>query len=405
MDYREKVMAYANVIQIFSSEEDELNAVLDTKIHSYAHEPEPRAFWTEVRGRIHRVALYNEISELIQIERKHLGKVEQFPDVGAVARSGTLLKWLSFLPKFEQEVEFLLDYQRDNLITEKNTEANKFKLSIGSLQFLNDAITAGKSLNELFKYIPLVTWSVESLLVTKNLHEGFESFLLENFVPISRAHRAAVLIFLDLVENEEVYLSEEKKVKATLAPSTIFSRDYKPEVLNLSIPVDPRESNPEAEDPYLDHFSISLRAMFGQGKLIGPRVEQATRDWFFSPLSHLYRLRLHSDLLGCTEEYTPVMSPKLLDSASSKLYTHRKLYGERNLLESSILGIENLIMESQDTEYKGLYVPRFNEALDMLIERLDDLLKAGLVTAPGVADTLKRVKMRGEAYGIYLRGN
>lgn len=401
MNYREKVMAYANVIQIFSSDEEQLNQVLDSKIQSAMHKADDIEFWTEVRGRIHRNSLYHEIIEIIQIEKKHLGHVEQYPNVASLVRSPNLKKWLSILPKYEDEVNFLLDYQKDNHITEKPNDEQRFKACLGSLQFFNDAITRGLSMEELFKYIPLVTWSIESLLVTKNLHEGFKSFILDNFVPVLRAHKAAVIIFLDLVDNEETYLEEEEKNKIAVSKSSIFTREYEPETLTLNIPVDPKTINPDAEDPYLDSLSFGLRYMFERDSLTGPRVEQATRDWFFAPLSHLYRLRLHSDMLGCTDSYTPVMSPKLLNSSSNKLYTHLKLYGERNLLESSILGIENLIIESQGTDYKEVYKPRFIEALDMLHERLQDLLKEGLVTGKGVAETLERVKSRGEAYGIY----
>lgn len=405
MNYREKVMAYANVIQIFSSEEEQLNDVLNAKIQAAMHDQESLEFWTEVHGRIHRNSLYNEIKELIQIEKKHLEHVEQYPNVTTVVRSPSLLKWLSLLPKYEEEVNFLLDHQKQNFIVEKASDQQSFNACIGSLQFFNDAITQGKSLEELFKYIPLVTWSIESLLVTKQLDKRFEDFILTNFVPVLRAHKQACLIFLDLVNNEETYMAEAKRVAGGVSKSSIFSREYKPETINLNIPVDPKKTNPEAEDPYLDALSFSLRYMFETGNLTGPRVEQATRDWFFAPLSHLYRLRMHSDMLGCTDDYTPVMSPKLLVSASNKLYTHLKMYSERNLLESSILGIENIIMESQETSYKQLYIPRFKEALEMLRETLQDLLREGLVTGKGVSETLDRVKMRGEVYDIYDPGN
>lgn len=401
MDYREKVMAYANVIQIFSSDEELLNQVLDAKIQTAMHEPEMIEFWTEVRGRIHRNAMYHEILEMIQLEKKHLGNVEQYPNVATIARSPNLLKWLSYLPHFDEEINFLLDYQKDNFITEKPNDDQRFKACIGSLQILNDAIVAGKSMEELFRYIPLITWSIEALLVTKQLHEGFQDFILNSFVPILRAHKAAVLIFLDLVKNEDRYISEAVKNKTGLTKSGIFSREYEPETLDLAIPPDPKESDPNNEDPYLDSLSFGLRFMFDKQSLTGPRVEQATRDWFFAPMSHLYRLRIHSDMLEVTNNYTPVMSPKLLNSTSNKLYTHMKVYGERNLLESSILGIENLIMDSQGSPYKALYKPRFKEALEMLQDRLQELLQVGLVTGKGVAETLHRVKMRGEAYGIY----
>ncbi|MFF2798059.1 hypothetical protein, partial [Lysinibacillus xylanilyticus] len=270
MDYKEKVMAYANVIQIFSSEEDELNQVLDTKIQNSMHKPEELAFWTEVRGRIHRRAMYHEILEMIQLEKKHLGNVEQFPNVATVTRSPNLLKWLSFLPNFEEEVYFLLDYQKDNFIVEKGNSQQHFNSTLGCLQFFNDAIEANKSLEELFNYIPLVTWSIESLLVTKEFHDDFQSFLLDTFVPLLRAHKAVVLIFLDLVNNEETYIEEEKKSKSAISQSSIFTRDYVPHSLNLSIPADPKESNPDAEDPYLDALSFGLRFMFDKGSLTGP---------------------------------------------------------------------------------------------------------------------------------------
>lgn len=401
MNYREKVMAYANVIQIFSSDEEQLNQVLDAKIQTAMHKPEDIEFWTEVRGRIHRNSMYHEIIEIIQIEKKHLGHVEQYPNVASIVRSPKLKKWLAILPKYEEEVNYLLDHQKENHITEKPTDEQRLQACLGSLQFFNDAITKGLSMEQLFKYIPLVTWSIESLLVTKNLHEGFKEFILDNFIPVLRAHRAAVIIFLDLVNNEETYIAEAEKNKVPLAKSSIFTREYEPETITLNIPADPKEIDKDAEDPYLDSLSFSLRFMFERDKLTGPRVEQATRDWFFAPLSSLYRLRIHSDILGCTDTYIPVMSPKLLNSASSKLYTHLKVYSQRNLLESSILGIENLIMESQDSQYKELFKPRFIEALQMLHDRLQELLAEGLVTGKGVAETLERVKLRGEAYGIY----
>lgn len=401
MEYKEKVMAYANVIQIFGPEEEELNQVLELKIQTSVEDPEALHFWTEVLGRMHRNSFYNEIREMMQLERKYSSNLESYPNIATLTNSPNLLKWISLLPDYEEEVSFLLDYQKKNYITEKPNAHQSFDACLNSMQFFNDAIIAQKPMEELFKYIPLMTWSVEALLVTKQMHEDFKDFLLNNFVPVLRAHRAAVLIFLDLVNNEEKYLEEELKANVRPMHSDIFNREYVAKEISLPIPADPLQNGLDTEDIYLDALSYSLRYMFEKGKFTGPRVEQATRDWFFTPLTHLYRLRMHSDMLGVTDSYTPVMSPKLLNTAANKLYTNMKIYSERNLLETAILGIENLIMDSYGSPYKELYKPRFNEALEMLTERLNDLLREGLITGQSVYDTLNRVKARGEVYEIY----
>jgi len=402
MDYREKVMAYANVIQVFSDDRHEIVSALEAKVNSITMPPEQQEFWREVTGRVYRNSFYSEILEMIYLEKKYSTSIDSAPSVATIVNSPNLLKWIHLLPKFEEEVAFLLDYQKDNYVTEKANDTQAFNSCIGSLQFFNDGIVKGKSLEELFKYIPLMTWSIESLLITKQLNSQFQDFILNSFIPVLRAHRAAVLVFLDLVNKEDEYLQKEAETtKEGLTESTIFNRKYEPEKINLYVPADPTETDPNSEDPYLDGFAYTLRYMFNRRQLTGPRVDQIKKDWYFAPLSHLYRLRMHSDMLGCTDEYTPVMSPKLLNSAANKVYAHLKCYSERNLLESSILAIENVIMESQNTKYKDIYVGTFSELYVMLEENLAGLLRVGLVTSKGVADTLKRVRLRGEVYGLH----
>ena len=242
---------------------------------------------------------------------------------------------------------------------------------------------------------------MDCLIITKQLTPQFSQFLLDNLVPVLRAHRAVVLVFMDLVNREDDYKLKEKKEKVQVKTSDVFTRTYVPEKVKIVIPPDPLVKDPNGEDPYLDSFSYSIRNMAKVGKVFGPRIEHETREWFFTPLTHLYRLRMHSDMLGVTSSYTPVMSPKLLKTADSKLYTHRKNYSEDNLLESVILGMENVIMESQKWEDKIVYKARFEESLPVLESHLHGMLREGLVTSKRVAETLRRVKLRGEAYGIY----
>lgn len=402
MDYKEKVMAYANVIQVFSDSRMDIVTALEGKITQSSGDAERQDFWKEVQGRVYRNNYYSEITNMIHLEKYNSNNIQSAPIISNLVRSPNLLDWIHLLPRFEEEVAFVMDYQKENYIMEKASDAQAFQACLGSLQFFNDALKSGKSLEQLFEYIPLVTWSVESLLATKQLHKDFQSFLMESFVPVLRAHNAAVMVFLDLLNRETEYLKEAEMQKRELSQSSLFTRDYEPEHINLYIPEDPSKIDPSVQDPYLDAFSRSLMVIFKGGKIEGPRADQAKREWHFTPLSNLYRLRIFTDKLGCTDSYTPVVSPKVLSNASNIVYAHLKCYNERNLLEASILGIENVIMDSQKTEFKEFAVNRFYDMLKSLEEDLQNLLSEGLVTAQGVAETLHRIKVRGEIYGLYF---
>ena len=399
MDYREKVMAYANVIQVFSEDRADIVSALEAKVNAVDTTDDRHEFWSEVMGRVYRNCYFTEIHEIIHLEKKHGATLDAAPSTTTIVNSPNILKWISLLPKFQEEVDFLLDYQKDNHILEKATNEQAFNACIGSLQFFNDALVNQKSLEELFKYIPLMTWSIESLLITKQLNPQFLDFLKTSFIPLLRAHRAAVLVFLDLVENEEIYLNEAKSTGSQLTKSSIFNRDYQPEKINLYIP--PEHTSTDSADPYLDALSYTLLDGSNQKRISGYRFEQVKKAWFFTPLSQLYKLRLHSDMLGVTNSYTPVMSPKLLNVAYNRVYAHIKCYDERNLLESSILGIENIIMDFQKNPYKEIYAVKFSEAFEYLKENLDDMLRLGLITHEGKIETIKRIQLRGEVYGIY----
>ena len=398
-------MAYANVIQVFSDSRIEIIDAVEAKVKASSGDEDRQGFWKEVIGRIYRNNYYTEITSMIHLEKYNSHNIQSSPIIADLVVSPNIVEWIKMIPKFMDEVDFMLDYQKDNFIMEKPSDAQAFEACLGSLQFFNDAIAQGKSLEELFEYIPLLTWSIEALLATRQLHRDFTSFILDSIFPVLRAHRATVLAFLDLVEREDEFTKQAEENKVELARSTIFSdRNYEPEKLNLYIPEDPSKTNPDVQDPYLDTFCRSLLVIFNGGKIMGPRVDQAKRDWYFTPLSMLYRLRMHCEKLGCLDSYIPVISPKVLSTAANNIYAHDKFYCEHNLLESSILAIENVIIEAQTASdgVKPFLVNRFNEILQQLKKDLEDLLGLGLITAQGAGQTLKRVLARGEIYGLYF---
>lgn len=404
MNYREKVMAYADIIQIWTYDQSIINTTLDDKILSHSEDTEVRDFWVEVKGRIRRNGLHTEITELIDVERRRIGNIEAYPDVHRLMGSRMMLDWVHKLEEFEDEVIFLMDYQKEKHILERPTPKQKFDATLNALQFYNEAISKEKNTKDLFKYLGLVVWSIEDLVNTKQLHEDFYTFIEDSVIPIFRAHKAALLIFLDLVNNEQEYLDKEEKEKGDeykIQTVSIFDREYKAEEVQVAIPKDPTKTKPDAEDPYLDAFTHIIRTLMREGKVIGNFFNESAKSWHFAPLSNIYKMRMMTDLLGCTESYITAISPKVLNTASNHLFSYSKSYDSRTLIEMSILGIENVMMESRESEYKDLYRVRFDTALRDTREILDRILEAGLITAAQWEEALTRVKTRGEEFGIY----
>jgi hypothetical protein len=408
MNYHERVMAYADVLQIFSPDQAVLYNTLNDKIAQYAttgNSPKELAFWTEVLGRLCRRVWFKEIAELIDVEKKNLNNIEEYPDITSLNRTPSTRLWIKSLPMFRKEVYGLLDYQRDYGIKEKPSEDNRYDSCWRSLKFINDAVTKDLPLTQLFSYIPLAVWSVENLLMTKNWHTDFNDVVTLSLIPLLRGHHAAVLSFLELVSSEEPFTKEERE----LAKASIFKRDYTPKTLELSIPLDPRDMHTaggkmsSAEDPFLDDYSRSLRAFVEEELYLGPLIDQCVQQHFLSPLSHIHRLFLHAEMLGCQDEYVPVVSPTLIKSVSRKLYVHEKVYSEERLLASCLLGVDNILNEFGTTPYVDLYTIRYGDAIERLEKKLQGLIEEGLITAGGFTETLEYAKLRGEAYGIYSR--
>lgn len=406
MNYHERVMAYADVLQIFSPDQTILHNTLNDKIAYYAvtgNSPKELAFWTEVLGRLYRRVWFKEIGELVDIEKKNLNNIEDYPDITSLNRTPSTRLWIKNLPMFKKEIIGLLDYQRDYGIKEKPSEDTRYDSCWRSLKFLNDGINNNLQLTELFSYIPLAMWSVENLLMTKNWHPDFNEVITNSLVPLLRGHHSAVLNFLELVGSEEPFEAEEKE----LTKSTVFKRDYISKELELTIPLDPRDMHAAGgkmsndEDPFLDDYSNSLRAFVEEGLYLGPLIDQCTQQHYLAPLSNIHRLFLHAEMLGYKDEYVPVVSPNLIRSVSRKLYVHEKLYSEERLLTSCLLGVDNILNEFISTQYVELYTIRYGVALEHLEKKLEGLISEGLITASGFTETLKYAKLRGEAYGIY----
>lgn len=398
MNYREKVVSYASVLMGHAPDMDVIFDRLHEKIMFSVEDQEQLKFWTEVSGRVHRNSRVKEIEEMEHIERYNSGILEMYPAIETLINSPNVLKWISYLDPLEDEIDWLLEYQKDNYVMERPSEQQCIDATIGSLRFYNEALEEGKSMEELFKYIPLMVWSIDNLLASDQLHHSFHPFLIDSFVPVLRAHKAASLIFLDLMDNEDKYLEHERTNTIGIDRASIFNRKYEAESIDLPIPATYEDLS---SDPYLCSMSATLMQLATEDIKMLPRAENVRRAWHFTPLTNLYRLRIHGELLGVYDEYVPVVRPKILKNMSDVLYTHIKTYSEENLVKSNLIVIENLIAESASTEYKQLYTFNFLEMYKIVEEHFRALLDRGLVTAKVVGENLTRLREKAKEYGIY----
>lgn len=401
MKYQDKVMAYADVVQILGPDTSVLSNLLEDKVAKYSLSSESIVeldFWKEVKGRMDRNNFHLEIVNLIAVEKANLRNITQFPEIELIKRTPSTREWIRNLPMLEKEIFELLYYQQDEDIRKKVTDEQSFLQCYRSLKFLNDAITSGLPMEKLFEFIPLTMWSIENLLINNSWNAQFTPMLLEQILPLFRAHKSAVNTLIELINNEEELEVRESVVK--IKTSSYFERDYSaPEKAILSVPPKPEEG---IKDQYLDWFMYAVIDHVHGGNAFKEHRQELERQHRLAPLTHLHRLWMHVEKLSIPpEEYCPVMDPDLVNKASQMVTTHIRVYNEKNLVAACLSGITNVIIAHSERGNSQLYRERFSLTFDMMVDNLNKLADEKLISTHSVIDAINYAKERGVSAGLY----
>lgn len=418
MNYKEKILEYAEIVQLVSSQEHLIDNAIIEKIAQHGTDLEKHGFWKKVQGRIYQTVGKAPYRVLRSREIKYRDFVSTVPGVEYILNAPNLRDWINALPEFKRELEYINTFQTQMNIREVPDEVQKLLVTRESLGFYNEALKESTDIHHLVKYIPLTYTTLNDLIATDNYSSDFNSFVKTNIIPVFRAHSKIVNEFLELIELEEKLYKYEQQNNTSIKSSdkaNIFteeeeilgeenSYDFKvPEYYLKPIELSyQHEYKGAGQDPFLIGLDLELVDVIN-GKPTSRMIkEEVIKSWKLSPLSDLLFRRILSDKIGVTTQYTAVVPPRVMETANRILYANIKFYSEDSLLQMTFMGLDSCMYKYQ-SEGEGnlaLYHSLFTATAEAVEINIDKLIKMGLVTAKKALDALEVRLERGEALGL-----
>lgn len=421
MNYRDTVIEYAKIIQMTSAYSETLDLKVNEKIASYPTDLDKKQFWKTIQGMLYRTVGKAPYRILRAREIKYRNFITEIPGVDFIINSPNLRDWVSALPLFKREIDYINSFHTQMRIREKPSEIQKTMMSKEALMFYNNAVNEDPSIGNLVRYIPLVYLTLTDLLATDNYSHAFNDFVIGNVVPVLRAHGKIVEEFLDLLEreNELDVVLRESDSPATLEEiedkyrSKVFEMDGVQTVdtshtqdMNLEPPKLAYQPVPAENDPYSLLFGSEVEifnVVRGEKSTARTLTSNVIKSWKLSPLSDLLYLRTLADMLGVAGEYTAVVPPRVLENATRILYNNIKFYKPESLIQFLFNGLDICIYDYQagGMTNKPLYHSRFQQLVEVLEVQIDKLIQLGLLPAPMALQELEVRLERGEQLGLW----
>lgn len=436
MQYYEKVIAYADHVQVYMGDDIQLIRKLDDKINSLEVGSNRHKYWVEVRGRIFRNSHYSESFLVTNLEDRFAGNPNESQDVASILNSPVLLKWISHLGLFEEAIDDTLCYHIDNEVYERPTPEDVKQQSLNSLRFYNNVLKQGKTVMELFPYLPLLKWSVEGLIANRRLSEQFHTFLIKSVVPIARAQRQLILIFLELMEDEDDYIAQglspdtimiqideakeenDKAIQKELDSSyekdelrgdqvkevtlsRLFTRKYTPpETISVSVPPEPTNG----DDPYKCNFCRLVDEVIeNDERVMRTNIKNIGKAWSRHPFSYIHRIYMAKQRLNISDGYTIPISSILLIETHKIIQAHIKTYSQDRLLRNLRNMMEVVLYEARGADHAKMYflAATYNIERDKYFALLDEMQQKGLATPMRVQMEKEWLERAGSDAGFY----
>lgn len=221
--YFDRLKEYANVVQVYSPDGLLILSKLKDIVYKYSLDSSLfyyRDKWAEIEGIFLRKENYVDLERFKSLESMHknLNTIFQLGN-----KSSPLYRTVEWVHSFPS----LIDYVQDLTIYHKQVEDEylsssdiKFEYTISSLRFANDKLKECKNMGERFKYLPLIVWSLENLIIYNNYSTEANDFVKGAIIPLLKRHRQASIEFIDLIKLDSIVLDLSKN---EISESNVFN--------------------------------------------------------------------------------------------------------------------------------------------------------------------------------------